>query len=168
MCLPYVCSLKVELDQTIPNDGQYHLVRLPYGVGEESYDAYGMHEPAQPDGSLVTNWATDDRSGLIWPHVYGWGTPFGMVQWEPGDYTETRDQIVRDPLVLADTTATEDKAPTPGGQYGTKAWGMFVYPTVPLGLRVRHNASSPKKVTLAEFKLAIHADRPNCGCAASA
>lgn len=153
-----VCSLKVETPQLIPADGDYHIVRFPYGSAE-SYDVHGMHQTAQPDGYQLTDWAADDRSGLIWPAVEGWGQLFGMVQWEPGDYTEVRDRFVRDPLGLAgvpDSTATEDYPPTPGGQYRTKSWGLFVDPATPLGLMVRHNASTPRKVTLAEFKLAIH------------
>lgn len=157
MCLPYVCSLKADVPQDIPADGRYHLVRFPYGV--ESYDVHGMHEPVQPDGVVSTD--GDDRAGLIWPAVAGWASLYAMAQWAPGDYTELRDRFVRDPLDLTtgfDSTATEDYPPTVGGQYRAKAWGMFVTPGTPLGLMVRHNAIGPVGLTLAEFKMVIHAD----------
>lgn len=154
----YVCSLKSETAQTIPADGAYHLVRFPFGSGEP-YDAHGMHQTAQPDGYTVTNWAADDRSGLIWPHVAGWAQLYALVQWESGSYTELRDRFVRDPLNLAtgyDSTATEHRPPSPGMQCFTKSWGHFVDPGTPLGLMVAHNASAATDVVLAEFKLVIH------------
>lgn len=156
----YVCSLKVETDQVIPNDGQYHVVRFPFG-SSEPYDVYGMHQVAQPDGYTVTNWSGDDRAGLIWPFTDGWGSLTAIVQWESGDYTELRDQFVRDPLGLTsnpnDTTCTEHRPPSPGMQCWSKHHEFFVHPDTPLALRVAQNASSSRKVTLAEFKLAIHA-----------
>lgn len=157
-----VVSLKVDEPQSIPADGEYHLLRFPYDASEESYDPWGMHDTLHPDGYTVTNWATNPRSGLIWPvpvGIRGWGTVHGLVYWESGDYDEVRSRIVRDPLNLAsgyDSTCTEDHAATPGGQYRAKTWSLFVNPATPLGLMVRHNASSAKKVTLAEIKLAIH------------
>jgi hypothetical protein len=152
----YVCSLKTSLPQLIPADGAYHIVRFPFG-GSESYDDHLMHQAAQPGGAPIADWASDDRSGLIWPSVPGWGSLTAMLQWEDGDYTEVRDRFVRDPLGPApDATATEDHAPTPGGQYLHKCHELFVDPLVPLALLVRHNASSARRVTLAEFKLAIH------------
>src|SRR3546814_1665762 len=48
ICL-YICSLKREPDQSIPADGQYHILRFPFGSAESS-DAHGMHQMAQPDG----------------------------------------------------------------------------------------------------------------------
>jgi hypothetical protein len=158
-----VVSLKVDAAQSIPADGQYHLLRFPYDASEESYDAWSMHDPLHPDGYAVTNWAQDPRSGLIWPRwpdgVRGWGAVHGLVYWEAGDYTEVRSRVVRDPLGIAggyDSTCTEDHVATPGGQYRAKNWGLFVSPGTPLGLMVRHNAGSALDVTLAEFKLAIH------------
>jgi hypothetical protein len=151
----YVCSLKTEIPQVIPADGQYHIVRFPYG--SEPYDALGMHSSLQPDG--VTSAFPDERSGLIWPVCEGWGSLTAMVYWEAGGYTEIRDRFVRDPLGLttgADSTATEDHAPTPGGQYRHKCHAMFVHLDTPLALMVRHNDCAPRKITLAEFKLAIH------------
>lgn len=156
--MPYVCSLKTELSQVIPADGQYHIVRFPFGA-PESYDEHFMHQSVQPDGTQVTDWDGDDRSGLIWPAAKGWGSLTAMLQWEAGDYTEVRDRFVRDPLGPApDATATVDHPPTPGGQFLHKCHELFVAPGVPLGLLVRHNASSAKRITLAEFKLAIHTE----------
>lgn len=158
-----VVSLKVEVDQSIPADGQYHLLKFPYDT--ESYDPWEMHSPLQPDAYTVptSSWSSQPRSGLVWPcwpdGVRGWGTVHGLVYWEPGDYSEVRSRIVRDPLNVAggyDSTCTEDHVATPGGQFRAKNWGLFIDPMVPLGLMVRHNASTAKAVTLAEFKLVIH------------
>jgi hypothetical protein len=148
-----VVSLKVDVAQSIPDDGGYHIVRFPT-VGE-SYDPWGMHDPAQPDGSLVTNWKTDDRSGLIWPSVAGWGTLTALLYWEAGDYSELRDRFVRDPLGAYDSTATEHRPPSPGIQCFHKSHEMFVRPDVPVALLAAVNAGSCR-LTLAEFKLAIH------------
>lgn len=154
----YVCSLISNDDQAIPADGQYHLLRFPYGAAE-SYDAWGMHPAEQPDGTVSTH--PDDRSGLIWPTVSGWGDLYAMIHWASGDYTEVRSQYIRDPLNLAagpDTTCTEDHAKNLGGQYRAKHHGLFVHPGTSLGLRVRHNGSSAATVFHAQLKLAIHAD----------
>ncbi|WP_314411355.1 hypothetical protein [Streptomyces sp. DSM 40484] len=161
-----LCSLKSEVAQSIPGDGEYHLLRFPT-IGEP-YDRWGMHEATQPDGYTVANWKTDDRSGLIWPNYRGYGQLYGLVYWEAGDYDEVRSRFVRDPLGITaggyDSTATEDDAATPGGQFRAKHWGMVVDPATPLGLLVRHDAGSPVKVTLCEFKLAIHPlDEPTEG-----
>jgi hypothetical protein len=152
-----ICSLKTDVSQTIPADGEYHLVRFPYGAGE-SYDPYNMHPELQPDDYEVTDWATDDRSGLVWPVVPGWGTLYALAYWDTGLYTEVRSRFVRDPLDLStgyDSTCTEDDAATPGGQYRAKSWGMFVQVGTPLGFMVRHNGATPAALTLAEFKLVI-------------
>ncbi|CAM5456789.1 hypothetical protein SHIRM173S_03921 [Streptomyces hirsutus] len=54
---------------------------------------------------------------------------------------------MRDPLGLTtnpnDTTATEHRTPTPGGQYYVKNHGIFVEPGTPLALRVTHNDAAP-------------------------
>jgi hypothetical protein len=155
----YVCSLKVERPQTVPAGGSYHLIRFPYVGTEESYDPHNMHHPSQPDG--VTSAWPDARSGLIWPAASGWGWLTGMVFWEAGSSGEYRARFARDPLNLttgADTTATTDEAPTPGGQYRHYCHEMFVHPGTPIGLMVRHAASGGLDVTLAEFKLAISTD----------
>ncbi|MCX4658725.1 hypothetical protein [Streptomyces uncialis] len=154
-----VCSLKVETPQLIEPAATYQTLRFPYGAAESS-DRFNMHQALQPDGTTVTDWATDDRSGLIRPSRAGWGQLYAMIQWEPASgtngYTELRDQFVRNPFGVADTTATEHRAPTPGMQCYVKGHGIFVSPDVPLALRVMHNDNAPRRVTLAEFKLVIH------------
>jgi len=158
-----VCSLKRDTPQLI-QPGGYTILRFPFGA-DESTDRFDMHQLAQPDGYVITDWENDDRSGLIWPSRSGWGHLYGMIQWEAasatGGYTELRDQYVRDPLSLGsptpnDTTATEHRAPTPGIQCYVKGHGLFVNPATPLALRVAHNDSVARNVILAEFKLAIH------------
>ncbi|GAB2327902.1 hypothetical protein AB0N20_22520 [Streptomyces griseoincarnatus] len=155
-----VCSLKRDTPQVVPA-GEYTIVRFPFGAAE-SYDRWRMHQVQQPDGYTISSWDTDDRSGLIWPARDGWGELHAMVQWESGDYQELRDQYVRDPLSLGsptpvDTTATEHRPPSIGMQCWVKgSHGIFVHPDTPLALRVRHDASGPVAVVLAEFKLVIH------------
>jgi hypothetical protein len=148
-----VVSLKVDSPQTIPADGAYHIVRFPY-TGEP-YDAYNMHDANQPGGYQVIDWATDDHSGLIWPKFNGWGLLTALIQWEDGNYTELRDQFVRSPLTAPDTTATDHRPPSPGQQFFTKHHEIFVNQTTPLALRVAHNDTTARRLTLAEFKLAI-------------
>ncbi|MEU8870426.1 hypothetical protein AB0D24_04535 [Streptomyces javensis] len=143
--------------QTIAGDGQYHVLRYPYDT--ESYDPYEMHEAVQPDGYQVVDWRTDDRSGLIWPAKTGWGVLTAAIQWADADYTELRDQFVRDPLGITsdpvNTTGTDHRPPSPGIQCFTKNHPIIVHPDVPLAVRVAHNASAPVNVILTEFKLAI-------------
>lgn len=152
----HVCSLKVDVPQSIPDDGKYHVVRFPYPG--QSYDAWGMHTATQPDGATVTNWARDDRSGLIWPSMAGWGTLTSLIYWEAGDYSELRDRYVRNPLdpEAYDSTASEHRPPSPGIQCFHKTHEMFVRPDVPIALLVAQDAGTSRKLTLAEFKLAIH------------
>lgn len=163
-----VCSLKVAISQLVQPD-TWTIVRFPFDATGESTDTLNMHSATRPaPGGPVSNWATDDRSGLIWPSRVGWGELKGIAQWaaagaqlNPMDATEYRDQFVRNPLSYVgagpavDTTATDHRPPTPGGQFFTKSWGIFVDPTVPLAMRVYHNASSALNLTLAEFKLSI-------------
>ncbi|GGZ27465.1 hypothetical protein [Streptomyces poonensis] len=153
-----VCSLITNGPQLIAPD-TYTVVRFPYGSAE-SYDRYDMHPATQPDGYVVTDPENDDRAGLIWPAADGWGTLTAMIQWEAAGYTELRDQFVRDPLGLTDnpvdTTATDHRPPSPGMQCFTKHHEIFVHPGVPLALRVSHNDGAPRRLVLAEFKLAVH------------
>jgi hypothetical protein len=151
-----VCSLIVSESQRIPGDGAYHIVHFPYGDAE-SYDVHGMHQTRQPDGGVSAY--PDDRSGLIWPSADGWGSLTAVIQWEPGDYSELRDQYVRDPLGLAggaDTTGTDHRAPSPGMQCFTKHHEIFVHPGTSLALRVAHLGSGTLRLVHAQFKLAIH------------
>lgn len=153
-----VCSLILNEQQSVA-EGTYHVVRFPFGGGE-SYDAEGMHQVRQPDGYEVTDWRRDDRSGLIWPSVDGWGSLTAMIFWEAGSYSELRDQFVRDPLGLTDdpmdTTATDHRPPSPGMQCFTKHHELFVHPDVPLALRVAHQGRGTRRLAHAQFKLAIH------------
>lgn len=153
----HVVSLKTDLPQIIAADDEYHVVRFPE-VGEP-YDVHGMHQKLQPDGYEVRDWQRDDRSGLIWPAVDGWGVLTANLHWESGNYTELRDRFVRDPLGLVgepNSTATDHRPPSPGMQCWTKHHQMFVHPGVPVAVLVAHNASSARRLVFAEFKLAIH------------
>lgn len=152
-----VCSLINKEKQVIPPGG-YHILRFPFGGGE-SYDTHGMHQMDQPDGYQITDWRTDDRSGLIWPAAGGWGVLTGIVYWEDGSYTELRDRFERDPLNLStgsDTTATDHRPQSPGVQCFTKTHQMFVHSDTPVAFKVGHNSSGAQTTYLAEFKLAIH------------
>ena len=154
-----VCSLKRGTPQPIPANSPYQVIRFPFGAAE-STDQFTMHQLSQPDGYVITDWDTDDRSGLIWPSRSGWGDLYAMIQWEAGSYDELRDQFVRDPLGLttnpADTTATEHRPPSPGLQCWVKRWGIFVDPDTPLAVRATHDDSVARNIVLAEFKLVIH------------
>jgi hypothetical protein len=140
----------------------YYLIRFPYGAAE-SFDPHNMHPANQPTGA--TSSYPDARSGLIWPAVSGWGWLTAMVFWEAGNASEYRARFVRDPLNLTtgyNSTATVDDDPTPGGQYKHYEHEMFVHPSTPIGLMVKHSASSPLEVTFAELKLAIEDDVAEC------
>jgi hypothetical protein len=153
-----VCSLKVDTAQTIPAGAAYTVVRFPFESGE-NFDPYDMHPVAQPDGVMVAY--TDARASLIWPAHDAWARLDAMLQWEDGDYTEVRDRFVRDPLELAgaaDSTCTEDRPVSPGGQYLAKSWAIFVHPGTPLALSVRHNSAHGVRLLLAEFKISYHLD----------
>lgn len=155
----YVCSLKVDTAQTIkPN--VYTTVRFPFGA-LESYDTHRMHQVLQPDGHQVEDWRADDRAGLIWPAVDGWGVLTAMAQWEAGGYRELGARLVRDPLELStgwDSTATDERPPSPGRQRSTYQHQMFVRSETPIALQVCHDDLVARKLTLAEFKLAIHTE----------
>ncbi|MET7360199.1 hypothetical protein ABZS76_17355 [Streptomyces sp. NPDC005562] len=150
------------------SDG-YHLVRFPYGAGDESYDPWHMHDPSQGAAAQATTTPSkfpDARSGLIWPSHEGWGLLSAMVFWEPdAKATEFRARYVRDPLDLStgyDSTATTDSTPTRGGQYRTYLWQMFVHPGTPLGLKISArgvgDVKRPTPLMHAQFKLSIHTD----------
>lgn len=152
-----VVSLKVDIPQSIPADGGYHIVRFPYS--SEPYDPWGMHQQLDPLGYEVQDWQREDQSGLIWPTCDGWGVLTANLHWESGGYSELRDRFVRDPLDLAtgyDSTATDHRPPSPGMQCFTKQHQMFVHPGVPIAVLVAHNDSQARRLVLAEFKLAIH------------
>jgi hypothetical protein len=151
------CSLIRKTAQVIP-PGEYTLVRFPFG-SLESWDNKGMHNMLQPDGYQITKWDNDDRSALIWPHRRGLGRITATMQFESGNYTELRHQLIRDPLNLStgpDTTGTEHLPPSPGMQCFDYSWEIIVNPGTPLGYRVSHNATSSKKLVLSQFKLSIY------------
>lgn len=152
----HYCSLIVKEPQAIPA-GDYHLVRFPFGASESS-DEHGMHQAAQPVGSRVTNWRADKRSGLIWPTTAGLGTLTAMARWEKGAYRQIGARFVRDPLNLTtgwDATATDERAPTPDLQRATYTWQILVRPGTPIAFEIHNGDAKPRKLLLAEFKLAI-------------
>jgi hypothetical protein len=154
----YVTSLILEAEQAIPDDGHYHIVRFPHAG--ESYDPWDMHRRDHPDGYRIENWTIDPRAGLIWPQVSGWATLTAMSFWRPASHTEIRDRFVRDPLNLAtgyNSTATEDYAITPGGQYRHKTHQMFVHPGTSVAYLVKASGA-PATLFHAQFKLAIEDD----------
>jgi hypothetical protein len=154
----HVCSLKFDADRdggpiSVPTGDNYYLLRFPY-AGAENYDADNMH--AENRAGTGHPFPSDPASGLIWPAHSAWGRLYAMIQWEAASGSaaaELRDQFARDPLGVPDTTCTEHRSPTPGMQCFAKTWAIFVSPTVPLGLRVAHDAPGSLKVVLAEFKL---------------
>lgn len=159
----YVCSLirdgARDGNQSIPADGEYHTLLFPFG-SRESYDEHNMHQMAQPDGYTIKSWSTDERSGLIWPAVGGWGTVTGMIYWTDGSYSELCDRISRDPLGFTsdpnNTTATEHRPVTGGVNPFHKTHELFVHPGTPLAIQVKTN--SPAEIYHAQFKLAIESD----------
>lgn len=155
-----VCSLITGGSQSVqPN--QYTLLRFPFD--SESIDQWELHSKIQPDtGETVT--VSSPRAGLIWPKHTAWAHLNAMVQWADGDYTEIRDRFTRDPLNLTtgyDSTCTEDRHPTVGGQYNAKNWDIFVHPNTPIGIEVKHNGSKAVAVTLAEFKMSYWVNLPD-------
>jgi hypothetical protein len=153
----HLCSLILKEPQTI-QPGTYTAVRFPFGEAE-SYDEHRMHQVAQPDGHRVGDWRKDTRAALIWPDMDGLGILTAMVQWEPGTYGELGARFVRDPLKLTtgwDATGTDERPPTRSRQRSALTHQMIVHPGTPIALEVCHDASTTKKLLLAEFKLSIH------------
>lgn len=151
----HACSLITKTPQTIPA-GVYTPVRFPYEPGE-SYDPDGMH--TQLVGGLDYPFPSAKESALIRPAHDAWAQIIGAYHFEPGDYTEIRSRINRDPFGPApDWTATEHLDPSPGMQCFTKTWGMHLVPGVPIALEIYHNASGSLDMTLAEFKVIYRTD----------
>lgn len=149
-----VVSLQETTDQLI-QPRTWTLVRYSYG-SLESYDPWNMHDPVQPDGSIVTDWKNDDRSGLIWPSKPGIGSLICDFIWPAGNYSEIREQFVRDPLGTPDYTSVEHRGLSPGAQYFAKHHAIFVNPSTPIGVLVYHDASTAVNLVYSQFKLVIH------------
>lgn len=153
----HVCSLIYHSSQhgaqSIPADGDYHLVKFPYG-GEETEDADNMH--AEVRDGVSHPYPSDKESGLIWPAHEAHAELKALIYWKAGGATEYRDRFVRDPLDLStgyDSTCTDHRAPTPGMQCYSKSWAIRVQPGTPIGLMVSHNSSSSIALDHAQFKL---------------
>lgn len=149
------CSLKFDTSQDqMIKPGDYQIVRFPFEPVESS-DVHDLHPVVQPDtGQSVT--LASQRAGLIWPAHSRWARLWALMYWADGPYTEVRSRFVRDPLNLStgyDSTASEDSANSPGGQYKIKGWEAKMYPGTPWALMVWHNADVPVKLDFAEFKM---------------
>lgn len=156
--LTHFCSLYYHSDRDVDqvvSPGGYYIVQFPYGSGESS-DRENMHAVGAPGTT------TGPVSGLILPRhdstdaepIVGhlWAT----VHWEAGDYTEVRGQFSRDPLGINDTTGTRHDAATPGIQCFTYGIPIEINSRTPYGVRVAHDASKPRKIVHAKFKLVYY------------
>lgn len=141
-------SLIVETPQVIAPD-----VWTVLRFNQESSDAPGWHD---------TNDINDPASALIVPNVEEWADIHVMIHWASASGmgqppTQYMAQLARDPYsAQPNTTATNDKAPTPGKQFQVFSWGMKVFPGMPVAVRVQHDGSAPLAVVLAEFKVIVH------------
>ncbi len=121
----------------------------------------------EAESTDIPNWhasknLADPASALIIPELTAVGLLAGLVHWEaPGTEvafapTQYLARFTRDPFTdEIDSTATHDRAPTPGAQYDVFTWPMTVRDGQPLALMVAHNGSAAMTVTLAEFKVWI-------------
>lgn len=137
-------SLIVTTDQLIP-PGVWTVLRFD----TESTDAPGWHTCSDLE---------DPCSALITPDVTATGFLAAMVQWASATGmatppTQYLSRFVRDPFGTPDSTATGDRAPTPGAQFERFCWPIVVRDGQPLAVAVNHNGSDPLAVTLAEFKV---------------
>lgn len=156
----HFCSLYYhhdrDADQVVP-PGDYHLVRFPYGRGE-STDRENMHALVDPAGRQHP-YPSDGMSGLILPQhdstkdVPVVGDFWACVHWEPGDYTELRGQFSRDPYGANDSTGHRHDSPSPGVQCLTYSVPIVINSRTPVGFMVAHNASQPRRILHAKFKL---------------
>jgi|GEM_PF-3037823 len=151
----HVVSLQFLEDQEVP-PWSWWTVRFPYD-SLESYDVWNMHNPEEPlAGAPVTDWHTDERSGLLWPSKRGWGVFEAEYAWRAGTYKELRHQFVRDPQGAPDATGLRHFPPSPGVQYMGAHWGFFVKPGQPVALQVYHDQPTPLDLADAQLKLTIH------------
>jgi hypothetical protein len=140
------CSLITSTPQAIPPN-TYTALRFD----TESTDIPGWH----PSQNLK-----DPASALIIPDVNVVALVAGLVFWAAAMQSMTAPtqylaRITRNPFDpdLIDSTATHDRAPTPGGQFDVFSWPMVVRDRQPLAIMVAHNGSAPLAVNLAEFKV---------------
>lgn len=129
-------------------------------ISPNTYTALRFDE----ESTDIPNWHVDldlnsPASALIIPDVTAVGMVAGLVHWAPAGAmaapTQYLARITRDPynVELLDSTATHDRAPTPGAQMEVFSWPMVVRAGQPLALMVAHNGSAPLAVQLAEFKV---------------
>lgn len=151
----HVVSLQFLEDQAVPPN-EWWTVRFPFDA-TESYDLWEMHDPEHPLlETPIMNWATDPRSGLVYPSKRGWGVLEAEYAWRDGTYTELRHQFVRDPFGAADATGMRHLPRSEGVQYFGAHWGIFVKPETPIVLQVWHNQAGDLDLADAQLKLTIH------------
>lgn len=141
-------------EQQIVQPGDYRIIRFPYHADEFS-DEHGMHDRRHPDAYVVQDWATDDRSGLIWPCRDGVACVEADIHWEAGGYAELRDRFTRDPFGTPDDTATDHRPPSTGMQCFTKQHWLKVDRRTPICLKVAHDDTVPRRLLMAQFKLTL-------------
>jgi hypothetical protein len=139
------CSLIVKTPQLIaPNT--YTAVRFD----TESTDSPNWH---------VTNNLNSANSALITPDITAVAGLYAEIFWQNASDmerppTQYLHRFTRDPFgPEPDSTATNDRAPTPGAQFHVFSWAITIRTGQPLALMVGHNGSGPLAVTLAEFKV---------------
>lgn len=153
----YICGLLTNEPQLIPNDNAWHIVRFPFekSADAEQSDEWFMHEANRRRGYVkfrVVDWQNDDRSGLIFPAIQGYGRMNSMVHWDSA--ITSRSQFARDPLGYTtglDTTRTIDHS----GKFTGNNWEIMVRPRQPLALRVKNTSPAPATIVHAQFKLII-------------
>lgn len=111
----------------------------------------------------IPNWHIDvdlnsPASALIIPDVEAVARVDALVHWVSAapllvPPTQYLARISRDPYGEIDSTATNDRAPTPGAQFHVFGWTMKVFPGQPLAIMVAHNGGGSLAVQLAEFKV---------------
>lgn len=153
----------------------------PQLIDPDTYTAINFDdESSDVDNWHPYSGLTDPRSALITPKLTAYAMLCGEIFWEDplavarirsprllGETTaewnerlapelpsQYQSRFTRDPYTSAiDSTCTEDRAPTPGGNFMAKSWAMTVRTGQPLALMVAHTGNFPLKVTLAEFKV---------------
>lgn len=139
-------SLITQTPQWIPPH-TYVAVRFE-GESTDSVDWHPVTDLGHPDSALII--PTSTAVGLVAGAVF-FENPRNLI----AAPTQYQFRITRDPYdpELIDSTATHDRAPTPGAQFEAFTWPMKIRAGQPLALMVAHNGSSDLAVTLAEFKV---------------